>query len=338
MRSRPLLSVNGIVVVYGRRRHRVCAVDCVSFSVGAAETLAIIGESGSGKSSIAKAVLGATPVESGQIVFDGAELLGLGRKRHRQGIGIVFQDPYSAFNPARTIQESVAEPLLALKSLTPEEVASRVHRALARVGLVGKSAIGYPADFSGGQLQRAAIARALIAEPRLVICDEPVSSLDLSLQGQVLNLLREIQEETGVAYIFVSHDIAVVEHFAGRTIALYRGRVVEEGPTSRVCGVPMHPYTRDLVSALPLVDPVAQRERRERHAPASEPLASVGSESGGCSYAPRCRYSMTKCWHDEPAMEWRGSAAAACHRVDEIGQLDSCGTSLPTGRRDVQRH
>jgi peptide/nickel transport system ATP-binding protein len=260
-----LLDVDALTVDYGRGSRRVRAVDAVSFTVGAGETVGLVGESGSGKTTIGRALVGLTPVTSGTVTYDGDDITNADerlRRRLASSIQIVFQDPYSSLNPAKTIGQTLVEPFIAQRRHDRAERAERVAHALERVGLPAASADRYPAQFSGGQRQRVAIARALMLEPRLVVCDEPVSALDLSIQAQILNLLADLQDQLGVSYLFVAHNLAVVRHLSQRVIVLRRGEVVEAGATSTVYGNPSHPYTRALIAAEPVPDPDIQRARR----------------------------------------------------------------------------
>ena len=261
-----LLDVRGLTVEYavGRQRPPLRAVDGVDLRIGARETVGLVGESGSGKSTIGRAILGLVPVAAGTVRFDGADITRASQRQRRSlssELQVIFQDPYSSLNPTRSIGDTLAETLRAQRGRS--DVAARVRTMLERVGLPADAARRYPAHFSGGQRQRIAIARALMASPRLVICDEAVSALDLSVQAQVLNLLRELQHELGLSYLFISHDLAVVRHVSHRIVVLYRGQVVEQGRAADVYANPQHAYTQALLEAAPAPDPDVQRARRE---------------------------------------------------------------------------
>lgn len=262
-----LLEISALNVRYprGRGQEPLAALTDVDLTIAAGETVSVVGESGSGKSTLGRAVLGTVTPASGRIRFEGEDIVGApaGRRRALTArISVVFQDPHGSLNPVRTVAQTLEEPLLAHRSLSRRERRSQVGDALERVGLDAAAAARYPAQFSGGQLQRIAIARALMLSPRLLICDEAVSALDLSIQAQILNLLRRLQHELGVSYLFISHDIAVVRHISSRVAVLYRGQLLEAGTVSEVCDHPRHPYTQALLAAVPLPDPVAQRARR----------------------------------------------------------------------------
>ena len=261
-----LLEIDDLVVRYpGRRRGRTfTAVDHVTLDVRPHETVGLVGESGSGKTTIGRAVLGLAPVTSGRIRYDGQEIQSLTRAQRRPlaaRIQVVFQDPYTSLNPAMMVEDILSEPLRAA-GWTRATARGRVVELLDQVGLPTGAADRFAREFSGGQRQRVAIARALALEPELVVCDEPVSALDLSTQDRVLQLLVDIQERTGVAYLFVSHDIGVVRHVSHRVAVLRQGRVVEFGSCAEVTSRPEHAFTEELLLASPVADPVRQRERR----------------------------------------------------------------------------
>ena len=273
----PLLEVSELEVVYRSRRRLPAfkALSGVSLTMHAGETVGVVGESGSGKSTLGKAVLGLEPVAAGSIRFGGQDVTHAARPARRQlsqQMQAVFQDPYSSFNPSRTIGQSVAETLDQGTDLGRDEIRRRVEDMLERVGIGAAAARRYPSQFSGGQRQRIAIARALLPHPRLVICDEAVSALDLSVQAQVLNLLADLRDELGVAYLFISHDMGVIRHICDRVVVLAKGRMVETGSVLEVCEQPSEPYTRALVAAAPVADPVRQAARREQRRAEASPV------------------------------------------------------------------
>jgi len=267
--NEPLLEVENLGVEFptkgaGRKPFRALAE--VNFAVAAGETLGLVGESGSGKTTIGRAILGLVEPTEGAIRFDGREITHASRRERRalsRDIQVVFQDPYTSLNPSLTIGQILAEPLRA-QGTSRTDAWKRVHELLDRVKLPTDAVGRLPREFSGGQRQRIAIARALALSPRLIVCDEPVSALDLATQERVLELFIEIQQQTGVAYLFVSHDLSVIRHVSHRVLVLYRGKLVETGGVEKVTGDPDHPYTRRLMMSAPLPDPAAQRDRREQ--------------------------------------------------------------------------
>ncbi len=266
--SEPLLDVDDVEVEYparGLRGTPFRALKGVSLDIRPGETVGLVGESGSGKTTLGRAVLGLAPVTGGAIRYAGRDIGHLARKQRRalaSDIQVVFQDPYTSLNPALTIEQILTEPLTVRK--VPRATASkRVRELLDEVHLPADAASRLPREFSGGQRQRIAIARALALDPKLIVCDEPVSALDLSTQARVLALFKEIQEETGVAYLFISHDLAVVRHLSHRVAVMYRGEIVEWGDGDQVTARPEHPYTRKLFLAAPVPDPTLQAQRRE---------------------------------------------------------------------------
>jgi ABC-type glutathione transport system ATPase component len=278
----PLLEVTDLVVEYpgkGFRAEPFRALKGVSLDILPGETVGLVGESGSGKTTLGRAALGLAPVTGGTITYDGRDISHLTRRQRRtltSEIQVVFQDPYSSLNPSMTIEEILIEPLTAA-GVAKATARTRVRDLLGQVGLPADARDRLPREFSGGQRQRVAIARALALEPRLIVCDEPVSALDLSTQARVLDLFIEIQERTGVAYLFVTHDLAVVRHVSHRVAVMYRGEIVEYGDGDRVTSDPQHPYTQRLFMAAPVPDPDKQEERRaaRRVFLASEAAASI---------------------------------------------------------------
>ena len=332
MSQGPLLEIRQLRVRYRKGRRTVDAIDDVSFDVSPGETVGLVGESGSGKSTLANAILGLVPIESGEIRFAGRDVAHLSFKERRafyHRAQIVFQDPYSSLNPVRTIGRILAEPLEALERTDRAAARERVQAMLDRVGLPQDAEGRYPHEFSGGQRQRIAIARALMPNPRLVICDEATSALDLSIQAQILNMLQDLQADSGLSYLFVSHDLEVVKHMCNRIIVLYRGRVMEAGAAASVFGSPAHPYTHALREAAPVPNPRSQRDRRlaatSSTAPPFEKLAPAGSF---CPFAPRCAYAEPRCWSDRPLLQrLEDNAQVACHRFPQW-RLDE---HVPTG-------
>jgi oligopeptide/dipeptide ABC transporter ATP-binding protein len=336
-----LLEVADLTVTYSRgaRRAPLTALSDVSLSVSRGETVSVVGESGSGKTTLGAAILGLQPVAAGSITLHGQDISRLtGRKRRvlRTSLQAVFQDPFGSLDPSMTVGETVAEPLrVAERSLPAREVTLRTESMLDRVGLEASAMRRYPAEFSGGQRQRIAIARALILNPEIIVCDEAVSALDVSVQAQVLNLLESLQRENGTSYIFISHNMAVVQHISDRVLVLYRGRVMEDGSVEDVCGRPAHPYTRSLLSSVPVPDVAIQRERRLVRTQASVGSGSSvagllsSSDAGdgiGCPFASRCPFVQEQCVSATPPLiEIGGGRKVACVRIDEIPAADQMG-------------
>ncbi|MBC7723757.1 MAG: ABC transporter ATP-binding protein [Burkholderiaceae bacterium] len=265
-----LLTVSDLNVTYrgrGFRAPQFRALTDVSIDIGRGETVGLVGESGSGKTTLGRALLGLVPIDSGSVRFESAEIAGLSdgqRRRRSPDIQVVFQDPYSSLNPAMTVEAILSEPLT-VRGVSRGHARRRVRELLDQVQLAAGAERRYPREFSGGQRQRIAIARALALEPKLIICDEPVSALDLSTQARVLDLFIEIQERTGVAYLFISHDISVVRYISHRVAVMLRGEIIESGDGESVTSSPEHDYTRRLLLASPVPDPLRQAERRARY-------------------------------------------------------------------------
>lgn len=320
----PLLDVRGLGVEYDRGfgRPPLRALDDVGLSVDSGEAVGLVGESGSGKSTLGRVVLGLTRASRGRVVFQGEDITHARRRRRRElgaVLQAVFQDPYNSLNPTRIVGATLEESLWGHGRDSRSSANRTVADMLDRVGLPPETADRYPAQFSGGQRQRIAIARALVARPRLVVCDEPVSALDLSVQAQVLNLLRQLQTEMGLGYLFIAHDLTVVRRFCRRVVVLYRGQVMEEGDAEAVCTQPKHPYTRALFASSPAPDPAVQRRRRQRAAEETPAPLPVEAASG-CSFASRCPFAVEVCFERRPEPERADgdSVSLACHRWREL--------------------
>jgi oligopeptide/dipeptide ABC transporter ATP-binding protein len=293
----------------------VDAVDGVSLEIPAGTTLGLVGESGSGKSTLARLVVRIIEPSAGSVEVDGTDvtvLSGSELGRSRRQMQMVFQDPYSSLDPSHTIGDTVSEPLVLHSRLGAAERRERTRELLALVGLGGVPLDRYPHQFSGGQRQRIAIARALAVNPSLLVCDEAVSALDVSTQAQVLNLLADLQQELGTAYLFISHDLSVVRHIADRIAVMYLGQIVEEGPADQVLDRPTHPYTAALLSAIPVPDPALARSRR-RVVLRGE-VETEGSVRVGCRFAPRCAFAMDVCRQVDPdPFSADGDTTVRCH-------------------------
>ena len=296
------------------------AVDGVSLAIDSGETLGLVGESGCGKSTVARLIVGLYAPTRGTIEFDGAVLAGDGavdgsaQRTARRGMQMIFQDPYASLNPRWRVADVIAEPIIAHSPETPKsEVASRVAGLLAQVGLTRADGVKYPHQFSGGQRQRISIARALSTSPRFLVCDEPTSALDVSVQAQVLNLMRELQQTLGLTYLFISHNLAVIHHIADRVGVMYLGRIVELAPTKRLFARPRHPYTRMLLAAVPDLAMTGHK----RTAVAGE-VPNPLDPPRGCTFHPRCPHANERCRSEVPALKPSGDGAAvACHAVEE---------------------
>ncbi len=287
------------------------AVAGVNFSVNAGDTLGIVGESGSGKSTLARALIQMIPA-TGRVIWQGkTDLLSLTPQQmlaYRRDIQMVFQDPLASLNPRMTVGQIVAEPLKThFPAMRAPEVKARVQLMMDRVGLLPNQINRYPHEFSGGQCQRIGIARALIVEPKLLICDEPVSALDVSIQAQVINLLAGLQRDLGIAMIFIAHDLSVVKHVCDRVMVMYLGRVMEDAAKSALFALAQHPYTQALLSAVPIPDPVA--ERAKVMIPLDGDLPSPMNPPSGCVFRTRCFRAEARCAHDVPALV----GGVACH-------------------------
>lgn len=327
-----LLSVRNLSVTFDVRKPgswpwtpslKLQAVSQVSFDLAAGQCLGIVGESGSGKSTLARAIVGTIPSSDGNIMFEGADLANMGareRRVHRRDVQMIFQDPLAALNPRMTVGDIIAEPLITHEPNTPrKEVKARVRDLMERVGLLPNLVNRYPHEFSGGQCQRIGIARALILKPKLLICDEPVSALDVSVQAQVINLLMELQRDMGLSMIFIAHDLSVVKHISDRTLVLYLGRVMEVADSHKLTTAPEHPYSQALIASVPIPDPVLERARPR---PILEgELPSPLSPPSGCVFRTRCPKAQPSCAQTRPVPQDIGSGhLVACpfHKTEDV--------------------
>ncbi|MEU0569747.1 oligopeptide/dipeptide ABC transporter ATP-binding protein [Nonomuraea sp. NPDC005983] len=319
-----ILRIDNLVKHYGQVR----AVDGLSLEIGQGEVLGLVGESGSGKSTVGKCVLRLAEPTSGSIALDGRDITHLSRRAMRplrRDVHMVFQDPYSSLNPRFTIEQIVGEPLLRHRAATRREVGARVAAMLEQVGLRPEMGSRFPHELSGGQRQRVGLARALILGPKLVVADEPVSALDVSVQASVLNLISDLQREMGFSCLFITHDLSVVEFLADRVAVMYLGKIVESGPTAQIFAEPRHPYTQALLSAAPVADPVKQRQRRRIVLGGDVP--SPLDPPPGCRFHTRCPLAFDRCRTDEPELTdpRAGGHPAACHLVTADRVPDATG-------------
>ena len=283
----------------------VKAVDGVSFAISKGQSLGLVGESGCGKTTVARSLVRLVPATSGSVVFDGMDVLSAERrelKQLRRDVSVIFQDPYGSLNPRMTVGNIVGEPLRVQMGVTGSELVKRVSTLLSRVGLSPEHINRYPHEFSGGQRQRIGVARSLVTEPKLVICDEPVSALDVSIQSQILNLLKDLQDEFDLTYLFIAHDLAVVQFFCDVVAVMYLGKIVERANAEELYRDPLHPYTRVLMSAIPQVEP-SQRGRRRAFG-GEVPSALI--PPSGCPFHPRCPLAEDLCRNQLPKLEKKG--------------------------------
>ena len=286
-------------------KHKLAAVNNISFEVGHQETLGLVGESGSGKTTLIRAIAGTAPISSGRVLWNGRDLSEFDRNERRlvrKDMTMIFQDPLAALNPRMTVGQIIAEPLRThTPDLKKDQIIKKVGEMMEKVGLLPNQANRYPHEFSGGQCQRIGIARALILNPKLVICDEPVAALDVSVRAQVVNLLQDLQREFGLAMIFIAHDLSVVKHISTQIMVMYLGKVMEFAPAKELISRPVHPYTRALIASVPIPDPVEERDRARTilHGDLPSPL----DVPDGCVFESRCPEARTECGQIQPKLE-----------------------------------
>lgn len=330
MSSEPLVRVRGLKmhfpifegVFVRREKARVKAVDGLNFDIFPGETLGLVGESGCGKSTTGRALVQLYKPTAGEVFFDGVDLTKLGRSEmhdQRRHLQMIFQDPYGSLNPRMTVGDIIAEPLRVHKLASGTESQRRVQDLMEIVGLDPRFVRRYPHEFSGGQRQRIGIARALASNPRFIVCDEPISALDVSIQAQIMNLLEDLQQEFGLTYLFIAHDLAAVRHISDRIAVMYLGNMVELATGERMYEAPMHPYTQALISAVPIPDPEieATRQRIVLKGDVPSPL----NPPSGCVFHTRCPFAWERCKREMPAFhEAEPNHFVACHLVEETAQ------------------
>ena len=322
--NKALLKVDGLVKhfpitrgIFRREVGSVNAVDGISFKIQERETLGLVGESGCGKSTAARVILQLIPATAGNVFFKGRDLTSLDKeelRKQRQHMQMIFQDPQDSLNPRMTVGSIISEPLMEHKKLQAEERSQRVEQLLISVGMNPKFTNRYPHEFSGGQRQRIGIARALALSPEFIICDEPIAALDVSIQAQVINLLEDLQEEFGLTYLFISHDLSMIRHIADRVAVMYLGRIVELASSQALYSTPLHPYTQALLSAVPIHDPKLERKRKGTILVGEVP--SPANPPSGCHFSTRCPIAEKRCFEDTPTwMEIATGHRVACHLV-----------------------
>ncbi|WP_213770827.1 dipeptide ABC transporter ATP-binding protein [Bradyrhizobium sp. dw_78] len=309
-----LLSVLSLCVQYQSAQGTVRAVDDVSFELEAGETIGLVGESGCGKSTLSKAIMRLVPSSDGRVMLDGqdiTDLQGAQLRPVRKTMQMIFQDPYGSLNPRHDIGTIIGQPL-SVAGWLRRDIRDRVTELMRQVGLPADAARRYPHEFSGGQRQRIGIARALALRPKVIICDEPVSALDVSVRAQVINLLQDLQQQTGVSYLFISHDLSVIEHVSDRLIVMYLGRIVESGGGADLWRKPAHPYTQALLAAAPVADPKLARSRTRSILQGE--LPSPLNPPAGCSFHDRCPMARERCSQERPVLRAvSGGRMVACH-------------------------
>ncbi len=312
-----LIEVKNLKKYFHTPKGQLHAVDDVSFSIEAGKTMGVVGESGCGKSTLGRTIIHLQESSGGQIFYDGEDITTVNKKKLydlRRNMQIIFQDPYSSVNPRMTVEQTIQEPLLLSKKFNKKELAEETTRLMDMVGIDQRLRLSYPHELDGGRRQRVGIGRALAMNPKFIVCDEPVSALDVSIQAQVLNLLQDLQEEYGLTYMFVTHDLSVVRHISDDICVMYLGQLVETAPSKELFIHPLHPYTKALLSAIPSTDIHHRRQRIQLKGEITSPV----NPEPGCRFAARCPYVCEKCHNPQKLEEVEANHFVSCCRVREI--------------------
>jgi oligopeptide/dipeptide ABC transporter ATP-binding protein len=327
-RLNTLLETKNLKKYFETKKGLLHAVDDITFSINEGETLGVVGESGCGKSTLGRVLLHLINSTDGKIIYKGEDITVVNRhqlSKLRQEMQIIFQDPFSSLNPRMTVYQTIEEPMRIAGGFSSKEIEKRVYEMMETVGLTQKMVNTYPHELDGGRRQRIDIARALILNPKFIVCDEPVSSLDVSIQAQILNLMQDIQEQKKLTYIFITHDLSVVKYISNNIMVMYLGQMVEKAPSDDLFQYPLHPYTKALLSAVPIPD-----VRHEKHRVALKgELTSPINPKPGCRFASRCPYAKDICFKENPQTKLFGeNHMVNCHFVSEINHLESGGESI----------
>ena len=316
--QKALLEVKGLKKYFSTPRGMLHAVDDVTFTINKGQTLGVVGESGCGKSTTGRAILRLLEPTGGEVLFEGEDLAKLSKeemRKKRKDLQIIFQDPFSSLNPRKTISQTIAEPLLLNKMVTDKkQLQKKVLELMEIVGLAERLYNTYPHELDGGRRQRIGIARALSVNPKFIVCDEPVSALDVSIQAQILNLMEDLQEQMGLTYMFITHDLSVVNHFSDDIAVMYLGKLIEKAPSDELFKNPTHPYTQALLSAIPLPNIHKQLDRILLKGEITSPI----NPQPGCRFAARCPYATPECSKEQELREILPNHYVACHRAEEL--------------------